>query len=119
MGESAPVLPCRHPSMHGGVRDGPRALKRADGMLRFVLPLLSASARRASACRSTRPSSIPGRWPWAACSWPAWATSGWRRYMLLLARTQGYVRRRQHSGQSALKLPVLLVLSAPQAPQCR
>ena len=102
VGESAPVLPCRYPSMHGGVRDGSAcaqarrrhaALRAAavvglrHGVLRHVVPpdlLRSRGAGRGRPVRGRRGLLLAGGALYAA----ARAHAGLR------------VRRRQHSGQS-------------------
>lgn len=96
----------------------PRALKRADGMLRFVLPLLSAFGTACFGMSFHQTFFDPGALAvgglFAAGVGYFWLAA---RYMLLLARTQGYVCAvASIAGSLVLKLPVLLVLSAFASP---
>ena len=96
----------------------PRALKRADGMLRFVLPLLSAFGTACFGLSFHQTFFDPGA---LAVGGRCVAGVGYfwlaARYMLLLARTQGYVCAvASIAGSLVLKLPVLLVLSAFASP---
>ena len=96
----------------------PRALKRADGMLRFVLPLLSAFGTACFGMSFHQTFFDPGALAvgglFVAGVGYFWLAA---RYMLLLARTQGYVCAvASIAGSLVLKLPVLLVLSAFASP---
>ena len=66
----------------------PRALKRADGMLRFVLPLLSAFGTACFGMSFHQTFFDPGALAVGGCSWPAWATSGWRRAICCCSRAR-------------------------------
>ena len=96
----------------------PRALKRADGMLRFVLPLLSAFGTACFGMSFHQTFFDPGALAvgglFVAGVGYFWLAA---RYMLLLARTQGYVCAvASIAGSLVLKLPVLLGLSAFASP---
>lgn len=96
----------------------PRALKRADGMLRFVLPLLSAFGTACFGMSFHQTIFDPGALAvgglFVAGVGYFWLAA---RYILLLARTQGYVCAvASIAGGLIVKLPILLVLGALASP---
>ena len=96
----------------------PRALKRADGMLRFVLPLLSAFGTACFGMSFHQTIFDPGALAvgglFVAGVGYFWLAA---RYILLLARTQGYVCAvGSIAGGLIVKLPILLVLGAFASP---
>lgn len=96
----------------------PRPLRRADGMLRFVLPLLSAFGTACFGVSFHQTFFDPGILAvgglFVAGVGYFWLAA---RYSLLLARTQGYVCAvASIAGALIVKLPVLLVLGAFASP---
>lgn len=96
----------------------PRVLKHADGMLRFVLPLLSAFGTACFGMSFHQTFFNPGVLAvgglFIAGVGYFWLAA---RFCLLLARTQGYVCAvASIAGGLVVKLPVLLVLSAFASP---
>lgn len=96
----------------------PGALKHADGMLRFVLPLLSAFGTACFGMSFHQTFFDPGVLAvgglFVAGAGYFWLAA---RFCLLLARTQGYVCAvASIAGGLVVKLPVLLVLSAFASP---
>lgn len=96
----------------------PRSLKHADGMLRFVLPLLSAFGTACFGMSFHQTFFDPGVLAvgglFVAGAGYFWLAA---RYSLLLARTQGYVCAvASIAGGLVVKLPVLLVISAVASP---
>lgn len=96
----------------------PRVLKHADGMLRFVLPLLSAFGTACFGMSFNQTIFDPGTLAvgglFVAGMGYFWLAA---RYILLLARTQGYTCAvGSIAGGLVVKLPVLLVLSAFASP---
>ena len=96
----------------------PRALKRADGMLRFVLPLLSAFGTACFGMSFHQTIFDPGALAvgglFVAGVGYFWLAA---RYILLLARTQGYVCAvASIAGGLIVKLLILLVLGAVASP---
>lgn len=96
----------------------PRTLKHADGVLRFVLPLLSAFGTACFGMSFHQTFFDPGALAvgglFVAGVGYFWLAA---RYILLLARTQGYVCAvGSIAGGLVVKLPILLVLGAFASP---
>ena len=97
----------------------PRAIKRADGMLRFVLPLLAAAG---TACFGLSyhqtffdPAMLAVGGLFVAGLCYLWLVA---RYILLLSRTQGFsCTVVSIAGGLIVKLPILMTLSALASPE--
>lgn len=123
VGESAPVLPCRHPSMHGGVRDSSACLKRADGITALRAAAVVIARLLAMLQHVVPPDLLRSRGAGVGIQFVksrrGLLLAGGARYMLLLGARRHVCAVASIAGDLVLKLPVLLVLSAFASPQCR